>query len=310
MRQWGIKIKIDGAWVRTNVKDLRRKDDGSGKAKLDPDNHGLFENVVANSASDAEAYEARTQNVLREIESNPAGKILLEAFLGLRHSVTIRPVTKEVGQANAGEASADDGPAARNGDGSDVVIWYDPLYASNDDTHDPGHHTKADDVLFHECVHAIRQVLGVFSDQPARGGFGIESKWGGREEFVAVMLTDIYLSRAGRDADLRGDHGAVFNSLVEGPEAASPLGPFVSPFGKAFATSHLDEILDFKRDTSVVFFPMAAMPLGWNPLREVLRQTSSPGVDGILSQARAPSRRSGGGLIPLDNWGFWNLGLF
>lgn len=243
MRYWGPNILIDGAQVRASL-----------------DNQPLT--TVANSNADADAYEIRTQNVLREISGNPAGKILLDGFTSLQHKVTIRPVNAAASRSFGAQADSNDPTAARSRTGSDSTLWYDSIHSNPVamQARDPDHHWRADDILFHECVHAMRQIMGVWRTAPM-------AEWKDTEEFYAVMMTNIYLSRGGRDADMRGDYSPAFKALD--PALRYGYSPTThNREGQAFASKYNYEILSFRSDTFDVYLDISKMPLGWNPLRE------------------------------------------
>jgi hypothetical protein len=60
--------------------------------------------------------------------------------------------------------------------------------------------TFADEVLFHELVHASRIISGV-----QYFGLHVDQDYENREEYIAVVLTNIYLAEKGR-TKLRADH--------------------------------------------------------------------------------------------------------
>src|SRR5258708_23434633 len=59
---------------------------------------------------------------------------------------------------------------------------------------------QPDEILFHEMVHATRQMRGIFNPMPL--GFLYDTE----EEFFAILLANIYASETGRPIDLRSDH--------------------------------------------------------------------------------------------------------
>jgi hypothetical protein len=82
------------------------------------------------------------------------------------------------------------------GRGSDAEIYFSP-----ERLRPGGPGFKADEVLFHEMVHAVRAIHGV-STSTFRMGGGYDNE----EEFVAVVVTNVYLSEKKQTA-LRANHG-------------------------------------------------------------------------------------------------------
>lgn len=83
------------------------------------------------------------------------------------------------------------------GIGADVMIAYSPeQWLSPSRPKAPG--VDPDEVLFHELVHASRQLRGVMLRYPVAGG------WGNEEEYLAIILTNLYLSEKGKP--LRAGH--------------------------------------------------------------------------------------------------------
>jgi hypothetical protein len=87
------------------------------------------------------------------------------------------------------------------GGGSNSVIWYTAgMWTEKRRPSGPGH--QPDEVLYHELVHASRQLRGVMDQMPVNKGYD------NIEEYLAVVLTNIYLSDKGQDV-FRGSHGSV-----------------------------------------------------------------------------------------------------
>jgi len=256
MRYWGRNIQIDGTKVRASLHDepLRLYD---------------------NTAEAAESYEVRAQNRLRQISTNQAGGILLDAINDQPRVVTLKPCSMAFWDRYGAEADADSASAANGGGGSAVTIWYDPMFfvGSNMTEKDPGGHFRADDALFHECVRAYRQTLGVWRNIAM-------PQWTNREEFYAVMMTDIYLSVGRRDFDRRGNYDRTFTAM------ASSLGD------AAFYRTYASELNQFRSDAIRFCAKIVAMALGWNPLRAgdaIFWRGLSPGF-GILDQLSGAGR--------------------
>jgi hypothetical protein len=250
MRYWGRNIQIDGTKVRVSV-------------------HNEPLRLIDNTPEAAESYEVRAQNRLRQISTNQAGGILLDAIAAQPRIVTLKPCNMTFWNKYGAEAEAVSDSGAKGGGGSAVTIWYDPMFfaASNMTAKDPGSHIRADDTLFHECVHAYRQALGVWRN--------IEMPlWTNREEFYAVMMTNIYLSSGRRDFDRRGNYDKTFVAM------APSLGD------AAFYSAYSSELNQFRSDAIQFCAKIVAMALGWNPLRAgdaIFWRSLSPGF-GIFDQ--------------------------
>jgi hypothetical protein len=84
------------------------------------------------------------------------------------------------------------------GTGADVTVDYTPsMWGPGSKTRGPA--SDPDEVLLHELIHASRQVKGVSRRREVDGGYDNE------EEFIAIMIDNIYLSEKGRTR-LRGTH--------------------------------------------------------------------------------------------------------
>jgi hypothetical protein len=130
---------------------------------------------------------------------------------------------------------------------------------------DPNHRVNSDDVLLHELVHALRMMLnkpflGALSNlkldrfhyDDGRGNYGYE-------EFYAILVTNIYLSAAGRSNALRDDHAAVFHPL--GSQDATLKNPLT------FAQTFHDELEYFHDDMRDFFLDLSRVNCLFNPLR-------------------------------------------
>ena len=227
MRFWGPNIQIDGEWIMYSPSQT---------------------NNSASRNPDAAHYEEITQNVLRDISHNVAGMTVLDAFTGSSRSVTIRPLSPVAAEKAHSEAispekahETDVGSPSQPGPGSHSTIWFNPGSISIG-----GHLYRADDTLLHESIHALRQVRGRWRAVPLAG-------WDNREELYATMLTNIYASSSGRNADMRDSHAKIF----------APMQKTDSQFRQQFNA----EILDFRSQMYDVYERIAAMRTGWNPLR-------------------------------------------
>ena len=251
-RFWGTNIVIDGSRIKERFEDplARLYLPGEGPPQF-----------VTHDASNSQAgtYEAATQDVVRQISSTPVGGVLIQQINAWSsRTVTIRPLN-DVAVDLTG-ADADNGEAARSRTmgGSNVTIWYDPATwnkASAKIGIDPANHYRPDDILFHELVHALRMMQGLWD--PAR-----IVNWDNVEDLFAIMLTSIYLSSNNRNNDLRGNHQRLFHSLPN-----SLLRPPERQSDQTFYIENDIYIDALRRSMPNLCTPITAINCGWNPLK-------------------------------------------
>jgi hypothetical protein len=133
---------------------------------------GLWKKEVAK-------YETAILSLLRQIQSNPAGKLLLK-ILNLKTRIWIVPMPgknfKRCYCAQTYPLNYQTSPFEGYAIGSgDAYIYFNP----NEDF--------ADDTLFHELIHAYRYTYNKFDRMP------VNDEYNG-EEFLAHQLQNIYLS--------------------------------------------------------------------------------------------------------------------
>jgi hypothetical protein len=175
----------------------------------------------------ARAYQTEVWEVLKTIEErrrSQCGRILMRALNAPQSGPYSKKVTivpnadcvvdartvahSEVRSSAKGDTFRDV-DFARNqrvhegrGVGSSTVVRFEPrTFAANRACRsdvDPLHRYQSDFVLFHELVHALRQMRGLILHQGVtvlgRRGVPIE-------EFYAIMLTNIYMSECGVPTD-------------------------------------------------------------------------------------------------------------
>jgi hypothetical protein len=85
--------------------------------------------------------------------------------------------------------------------GDDVFVELSPeAYVKGSRSRPPGPGMDADEVLFHELVHATRQLAGVVYFMP------VDKNYDNEEEYLAIMLSNIYIRNKNKGAQLRADH--------------------------------------------------------------------------------------------------------
>jgi hypothetical protein len=236
MRYWGPNIKISGNQLYSSN---------------DP------QYVSGRTNRGAEDFEVQVQDLLRNIARNPVGKVLLGAINAAPESVTFRALDPEVAAREGPSCAAlwtdvaGEGSLGYHGSGSPAFIVLDP--------HDffwQGYRYRAIDTLFHESVHALRQMRGRWRPNPGNTSLDAAirmSFYGNAEEQLAIMLTNIFASVELRNGDMRATHSKNFM-----PETLSD---------EEYYHRYHDEILDFRYKMSDLYQPISQLPTGWNPLR-------------------------------------------
>lgn len=170
-------------------------------------------------------YEHAVLHELSRIHHSRTGHAVFHEFVNRStHHMTIVPY--ELKELNAFAAAQDPLHATKKGEfersgrdghvlldhgkpiiglggGSDSDVNFTPLiYRKYCNQHKNGHRSGAqpDEILFHEMVHATRQMRGLLNPRPL--GFLYDTE----EEFFAILLANIYASETGRPIDLRSDH--------------------------------------------------------------------------------------------------------
>jgi hypothetical protein len=268
-RYWGKNIVIDGSTIREEFEDPL--------PTLGPPNM-----VVHDSTNPkAPVYEYETQEVLRQIERTTIGEMLIRQVNSSPHTLTIRALNERASLDRtrtiwADESASGQRMASRGGGGTDVTMWYEPAAWSHPSAKrsiDPANHFHADDVLFHELVHALRMMRGLMDLSKIRD-------WDNIEDLLAIMLTNIYNSSNNRNNDLRGDHNVPFRVLGN-----SPLRP----------KEQIDEggfYARFSTDIDRLRFSLPDLCLGisrvscrWNPLRASVNSVNYPTYQPPLTQS-------------------------
>lgn len=108
-----------------------------------------------------------------------------------------------------------DDAAGMSNRGSEYVIQFTPaFYYKNSRLYQNfGNDFTADAILFHELVHASRGTRGVFDGKPTAGQLalgGSMTRYTNHDEFVAILLTNIYRSERHPGSKIRRSHHANF----------------------------------------------------------------------------------------------------
>jgi Effector protein len=156
---------------------------------------------------DKKDYIDKVKGRLRQIKGRLTGLALLAEIRSTHYTLRIKPFhgTKLL----ADEEPDDDVDATARGKpvdyykrkssdvmrlgrgvGSDANIGFSPDVFKGSAMAQPGH--APDEVLFHEMVHASRDMRGKSDRKPANAGYGDQ------EEYLAIVLTNLFLSEKGQ----------------------------------------------------------------------------------------------------------------
>jgi hypothetical protein len=246
--------------------------------------------------SDPAGYYDSVGGLLTTISKNRVGSVLITRLLQHKKSVRIYPMDKgkaaRIGDDNASTdarnhrdgapagasraptdptkpywfAGQPDHPATREderegmaprgmvgtGKGSDAIIYFNPASIVAKKVYD----RSPEAVLFHELVHTLRIFHGVRNPIPTS-----EYKWMNEEEWLAVLLTNIYMS-AGGSTRLRGGYGD-YDQRLEPPEDTS------SGFLTKENLKVLDNIWKYWGPVMTDFAFVIVAP--FNPIREYMK---------------------------------------
>ena len=148
---------------------------------------------------------------LVKFRGKDTGKALLDEIEATQHELNIYPFWnfklysvlpfRPVGL----NATAHGGLERLGIKGSDSIIMFSPHMWGRDGKpgtsgwSGPG--SKADEVLFHELIHGVRLMEGVNADK------NVVENYKNEEEFIAVVLSNIYLAEKGQQILRGGDRG-------------------------------------------------------------------------------------------------------
>ena len=187
--------------------------------------HVTIDGTGTKSYATTSLYEHAVLHLLHRIHHSHTGQAVFHEFQYRSHHLMKIVPLENVFNAFAGptdmlhatqkgqvERSGADGhvlldglgkPIVGKGGGSDSVVSFTPLtFSKYCNQQKNGHKSGAqpDEVLFHEMVHATRQMRGILNPLPL--GFLYDTE----EEFFAILLANIYASETGRPVDIRSDH--------------------------------------------------------------------------------------------------------
>jgi hypothetical protein len=179
-------------------------------------------------ADEVQQWRDGVQQVLDKIGKSETGKALFLELGGAQHRMVITPWKGNAAHPNADadtvvhdkEATKRGMPLRRNdngkivlidgkrvlglGTGADSYVKFTPAvfaeYCAKNKDPQKKSGAQPDEVLFHEMVHAVRDMLGLSNPEPLGNSYGT------KEEFFAILLANIYASETRRPEDISANH--------------------------------------------------------------------------------------------------------
>ena len=197
------------------------------------------------------AFERDVRNVLSEILSSRAGAVLAAALhyqtTHKKRPILLMPFDEDT--CNAKEVEFPGQP-------EQPVVLFTPSRMSR--CSDRGAASLPKEVLFHELVHAFRHLSGTQKFVLFKNGQ--LQPWDKQEEFLAVLITDIFISDATNHhkTALRQHHTSPHETLA--PELADSFRFF------SLGTRALNIIANFCVDNQGFAKMLATVPARFNPI--------------------------------------------
>ncbi len=190
MRYWGLNIEIDASYY--NTEHGKQMSPTAAEAAQLKATGSFFQHE-----GNVETYEVTVQNMMRDIEANTVGRILVRALNRCSTKLRIIPLTwKE--QSQLGRIPCANLVGKFSDKGNDCVVWFEPwsrminLYGTRGNS--------PYQVLVHELHHALRQMRGAYYGTGPVGAFP------NAEELFSVMMENMYLSAAGQPQRMLGGY--------------------------------------------------------------------------------------------------------
>jgi hypothetical protein len=238
---------------------------------------------------DQDAYELQVYILLEIIGASDSGRELLRELSQNGHHLWIAPQIADPsgaavtggpgatadswrGETPAGQPLTGPGgqvyqdpntgaPVLGTGTGSDVHLWFDV-------NQNRGWHVRDEDVLFHELVHALREMMALYL--PSALGNHMDDT----EEFYATLCTNIYLSENGRNGDLRGTHEMQWAPLPDALHDPEAFLNFVDSTGRSYRD--LVARLDWDMSSFTTALNMLdATKCPFNPVRQWIQDVNN-----------------------------------
>ncbi len=203
----------------------------------------------------APVYTKIVGQLLNTIGKQDSGWLVLDAIRGSGRTLTIRATTPllESIESNPGNAHPYKPGKTHCAKAADSELEFVPAPWIDSTKLDPTGQYRSDDVLVHELVHEARQMRGVFCKRRMRDG------WDNTEEFLAILIANIYRSEKDASNKLRADHQPVWKTLT------------MSDYD--FWMRYAQEIYSLKNDMNRLFTGLSQVRSEWNPIRVEVEQT-------------------------------------
>lgn len=157
------------------------------------------------------AYEQAVDDDMTNIQLQASGRLMLTRIKTSKGDATIYPYPETDRNASSDFKLSNDG---RHYLLDKALVWYSPwTFARNqsmyevdipDDLRAFNPADLRDEVLFHELVHTGRKLDGIYKLTPTTDA---ASPYQNVEDFIAILLTNIYMSEKGKRV-FRGSHGS------------------------------------------------------------------------------------------------------
>ena len=238
--------------------------------------HVFIDGTGSDSYPTAHDYESAISMILNRITKWASGTALIREIERTPRILKIVPLSMDDVNAYAGPASGQGatpkGAILRDGDGKPLgdvpvtgfgtgtssILQFNPVtwinYCKDGIKHKCDNAgAKPDEVLAHEMTHATRQMRGLLNSMPLGSNYDTE------EEFLAILVANIYISESGRPEDLRLDHHTS-NQLRDNTDAT--FLPTRDPNAYRYRL-----IEQFIRQQPKLTADLARVPCPFNPIR-------------------------------------------
>ena len=154
--------------------------------------------IVCWDEAKAVKYIPAVKKELDNIAQSQAGSILLKSLAVHEKSVTIMPYDNKGDEDNAREAASTirpaDAPKQKGPAADSSVVYFSPDCGGKCPAHTPADQsaTLLHERLHHELVHSLRRISGRYF--PLRLSGQNPPQWGNSEEFLAIVMTNIFIS--------------------------------------------------------------------------------------------------------------------